>query len=255
MWSHRKLLCKSAWQDLRSRHAGTALGAFWAFLSPLILIGIYSVVYLVIYQVRVPSMTPFQYVVYIFAGLVPYLMTAEAISLGVNSLAANKAILSNTVYPVDLVAGRIVLSSQSVMGSGIFVVCIASLAGGFLTWHALLLPLLWGLHMLCLVGLIWLISLLAALLPDLKNLVPPIMMILLIISPFAYTPEMVPEKLKLLIALNPMAYFVIAYQSILVLGKLPPWPISTAIVLLATLPFVLGGAIFFRVKKIISDHV
>lgn len=182
-------------------------------------------------------------------------MTAEAISIGVSSLSTNKSILSNTVYPVDLVAGRIVLSSQSVMVSGIVVVAVASLAGGFLTWSAMLLPLLWMLHVICLIGVIWLISLLAALIPDIKNLVPPILMVLLIISPFAYTPDMVPEKLKILISLNPMAYFVIAYQSIMVLGEVPPWSVSTVIIILAVVPFLVGGRVFNRVKTIISDHV
>ena len=39
-------------------------------------------------------------------------------------------------------------------------------------------------------------------------------MIMLVASPIAYTPDMVPAALKPLLALNPFAYFVVAYQQV-----------------------------------------
>ena len=58
------------------------------------------------------------------------------------------------------------------------------------------------------------LSLLNVIFRDIQNLLTPVLMIMLIISPIAYTPEIVPDSLKPLIVLNPFAYFVVAYQQV-----------------------------------------
>src|SRR6188472_105208 len=83
--THRKLLLRVTMTEIRARYAGSILGFSWAFLAPFLILGIYSVVYLGIYKSRATGLNTQQYVVYIFTGLVPYLMTAEAMSLGVTS--------------------------------------------------------------------------------------------------------------------------------------------------------------------------
>jgi len=78
---------------------------------------------------------------------------------------------------------------------------------------------------------------------------------LMIASPIAYTPEMVPPGLKMLIILNPFAYFVIAYQKLLVLGQLPPlWEILV-LVTISTGTFLVGGYFFSRAKLVLIDYV
>ena len=95
------------------RYAGSLLGLSWIFLGPLLILGIYALVYLEIFRVR--GNTVFNgpsYVIYIFCGLVPYLTTAQALSFGVNSVVSNKAILNNTVFPIDLAPVKSALSAQ-----------------------------------------------------------------------------------------------------------------------------------------------
>ena len=57
--------------------------------------------------------------IFIFSGLVPYLMTAEALVAGVTSVIANKSVLSNTVFPIDLTPVKAVLTSQATMGGDV----------------------------------------------------------------------------------------------------------------------------------------
>src|SRR3954466_12621195 len=150
--THGRLLLRVARNDLGARHAGSQLGLGWIFLGPLLVLGIYALIYLEIFHVRATGMTGRQYVVYIFCGLVPYLATAEALTTGVMSVMSNKAVLNNTVFPIDLAPAKSVLTSQAVMAIGMPLVVIGAFLTGRLSATILLLPVIWVLNVLWLMG-------------------------------------------------------------------------------------------------------
>jgi len=253
--SHRRLLLRVARHELRARYAGSVLGVGWAVLTPLVMLCVYASVYLVIFQVKVPGLSATQYVLLIFSGLVPFLATSEALVAGVGAVVANKSVLSNTVFPIDLAPAKAVLLSQVTMVVGFLAIVVVLGATGGLSWTILLAPIIWGLHLLALLGLTWILSLVNLVFRDLQNGMGLALMGLMIASPIAYTPEMVPPGLKMLIILNPFAYFVIAYQKLLVLGQLPPlWEILV-LVTISTGTFLVGGYFFSRAKLVLIDYV
>ena len=106
-----------------------------------------------------------------------------------------------------------------------------------------------------LIGVNWVISILNVLFRDLQNLLTVVLMILLVASPFAYTPSMVPPALKPLLLLNPFAYFVVAYQQVIMLGQIPDaWHLS-ALIVMPIVTFVFGSWFFAKVKGVAVDYV
>lgn len=253
--SHRGILWRVTRNELVARYAGSVLGVGWALLTPLVMIAIYAVVYLVIFRVQVPGLTPGQYVLFIFAGLVPFLMTSEALGSGVGSVSASKAVLSNTVFPIDLAPPKAVLLSQVPMLVGMSAILLATPFVGTLSWTIALLPLVWVLHVMVLTGIVWMLALVGLVFRDLQNLVHLILLMMMIASPIAYTPSMVPRSLRPLLVLNPFAYFVTAYQHVLVLGTLPDWSLSLVLVVMSVGLFLLGGQFFARAKRVLLDYV
>ncbi len=239
------------------RHAGSLLGLGWIALGPLLILGIYALIYLEVFRVRSTflSLTGPAYVVYIFCGLVPYLATAEAMSRGVASVITNKAVLNNTVYPIDLTPVQAALAAQSVMVVGMPLVIL----GAILTGHAhatlVAVPIVWALNIIWLIGVNWLIAMLNVAFRDLQNLLTAVLMILLVASPFAYTAAMVPHSVRLILYLNPFAYFVIAYQQLIMLGRVPDAWHSAVLVLMPTLTFALGSWFFAKAKGALLDYV
>lgn len=253
--SHRRLLWGVTRNELSARYAGSHLGMFWVMLAPTLVLAVYAVTYVAIFKIRLAGLTSTEYVIFIFSGLVPYLMAADALANGVGSVIANKSVLSNTVFPIDLAPVKAVLTSQVIMAVGMGVTIIGSALVGTLRWTVVLLPPIWALQALGLIGIVWFISLLNVIFRDIQNFLTPILMMMLIISPIAYTPEIVPESLKPLILLNPFAYFVVAYQQILVLGLVPSLAHSAVMVVLAVVPFLLGSWFFATAKRVIVDYV
>lgn len=255
LFSHHRLLIRTAWSELRSRYAGSVLGIVWAILGPWSLLVLYATIYLFIFQIRVEGLTPTEYVLFVFAGLIPFFMTGESISQGVTSVISNKSVLENTVFPIDLAPPKAVLLGQTPMLAGMPIVIVGTLivTGG--NWTLLLLPVLWLLHVLALSGLVWCLSLLNVVFRDIQNLIAVVLLALLIASPFAYTPDMVPEGLRPIIVLNPFAYYVMAYQDLVIFGRIPPPANITFLVAFSVGFFLLGSWFFSRAKRVIIDYV
>jgi lipopolysaccharide transport system permease protein len=255
--SHWRLLIRVTRQDLRLRHAGSLLGLGWIAAGPLLILGVYSLIYLEVFKVRANGLplSRAAFVIYIFCGLVPYLATAESMSRGVVSVITNKAVLNNTVYPIDLTPVEAALGAQAIFIIGMPLVIV----GAILTGHAhptlVAVPVVWALMFLWLVGVNWLLSLLNVAFRDLQNLLTVILMVLLVASPFAYTTAQLPPAVRLIVYLNPFAYFVVAYQQLIVLGHLPDAKHTAVLVLMSIGTFVLGSWFFARAKGVLLDYV
>ena len=198
--THWRLLLRVTGQDLRLRHAGSLIGLGWVALGPLLILGVYSLVYLEVFKVRTNALnlTGTAFVVYIFCGLVPDLSIAEGMARGVGSVIANKAVLNNTVYPIDLTPVQTALAAQMVLVVGMPLVIL----GAILTGHAhatmFAVPLVCALMCMWLIGVNWILSMLNVAFRDLQNLITVILMILLVASPFAYAPSQVGPGVRLL---------------------------------------------------------
>jgi homopolymeric O-antigen transport system permease protein len=253
--THRRPLWRSTRTEIRARYAGSLLGAGWIFVAPILLLAIYGVVYLAIYDIKTEDLSSAEYMLYIFAGLVPYLMTAEALTHGVGSIATNRSLLTNTVFPVDLAPVRAVLTALPIALAGSAIIIVGAAIVGTLHWTALLLPVVLGFHVLALIGLTWVLSLAAVLIRDVLYVLTVALVMLLVLSPIAYTPDMVPSGWKFVIAINPFAWYVLAYQKILVLGTVPSVLLWAGVAGAGVGLFVVGDRFFSWAKRVAMDYV
>jgi len=79
-------------------------------------------------------------------------------------------------------------------------------------------------------------------------------MILLVICPIGYTPQMVPRAIQPLIYLNPLSYYIDAFHQVLVFGQWPSWTTWAVILLLAFLSVWMGFSVFQKAKRVFFDY-
>ena len=241
---HFQMLMRLTRDSIRRRYAGSILGVGWMIMYPITMLGIYSVLYLLILKIRPVNMLPIQYVLYIFAGLVPLLMFSEALNIGAFCIVDNRDLLNNTVFPIDLLPVKSVLESQGFMVVGMIVIIALSTIFGFNSVLMLLTPIIWFLQLLFMIGLLWILSLIGIIFRDLRYILPLLTTILILASPIAYTLDMVPDNLKLIVYINPIAYYSISYQKIMVLGELPKISEILIMLFLSLGTFIFGGRLF-----------
>lgn len=251
---HRSLLASAVHDVIRQRNAGSILGRAWLVVSPLVFLSAYTVIYLFVFRLRPTGMTASHYILHIFSGLVPFLFMSEAIGTGMASVETNQNLLRNTVFPAALLPVRAVLAS---MPSYLFSLSILVLWSAIEcpSWTILAIVPIVLLQFGFVVGVSWVLSLLVVLVRDIKNLYAHLILLLMIASPIAYTPDMIPGKLRVLLWLNPFGYFVIATQSCLAHGTLPPVDLTTLLVVSSIVFFVGGHAVFESFKRAVGNYV
>lgn len=250
IFTHRKILARTTSNDFRQRYAGSLLGMAWVVLAPMFLLGLYSMIYLVVFQIRAPNMGRLDYVLYIFSGLVPFLSFAESLSLGATSLSVDKDILLNTVFPSELVPFRTILVGQGTLIAGMSMVLTAAAVLGHITPWTLLVPVIWLMMMMFLAGVVWVLSLANLVLQDIEQILRFVTIALMITTPIAYTTDMVPSQMKIIIFANPLSYYVISFQHLILLGKPPPGFILPVAIGFSFFSFCFGFFFYQRVKKV-----
>jgi lipopolysaccharide transport system permease protein len=242
--------------DVRQRYAGSFLGSFWAILYPLFLLSFYATIYVVVFRVRVPNLTAETYTILVMSGLSAVLMFSESISTGLNAIVSQRALLLNSVFPAELLPPRSVLASQV---PSLAALTLASIAAAFVGSASpvavLVVPLTWLLLNMFLIGLVWIFSLVALVVRDLQQGISIVNMSMMVLSPMAYTPDMVPSALKFIIWFNPISYFVLCLQAPLALGTWPPAAAMIGAFCLGVGTFSCGLAFFRRARFAFMDYV
>jgi lipopolysaccharide transport system permease protein len=254
-WRHRRLLLDTVKQILRGRYAGSLLGLAWLVVGPLILLSLYALLYTVIFRIRPVGLDVKDYIFYIFSGLVPFIAFGQALSAGSSSLATDRALLLNRLFPAELIPAREVLAAGSLIAVGGGIILLIKILLGEMNWTWLLLPPIVVLLGMMTMGVVWGFSIANLVAKDVQQLIGYIVMILLIASPIAYTPEMVPSSLRILLYANPFAYYVQSFQSVLVLGRVPSPQLLIGCVVFALASFHGMYRAFNFGKRIIADHI
>lgn len=255
IWKNRFLLFHTTLIELRTTYAGSVLGLAWLFIGPAMLLGIYAIVYGFIFRVRPEQLEVADYILYVFSGLVPFLAFSAALNQGAMALASNKTIMLSTVFPPELLPFRAVIIGSVSLPVGLGIIFASDfLLGTPSLISVMLLPVIF-LQIMFLSGIAWVLSLLTLVLRDIQQILQYVSIVLLIATPIAYTPEMIPEKLKLISWMNPLYYYTASFQQIITYNQMPSWPTLTGAFLLALISFYGGYWTFERVKSRFYDYV
>jgi lipopolysaccharide transport system permease protein len=250
---YRRLLGSITRVELAKRHAGSILGMMWVVLQPGLFLAVYLFVYMVVFPVRLQNFRQFDFVTYVFCGLVPYLGFMEALTTGGQSIRQNIHLVKNVMLPIELVPVRAVLvgMASQFVGTGFVVILVA--ISGSLSPHILWLPVVVALQMMWLVGLTWILSSVTVALPDVTYFVNLFVTLLMFVSPIGFRPDDL-HGFRWVVLLNPIYYLTEMYRDSMVYGRLPSPAVLSIYVTMCLLTFALGGAFFERFKGALVDY-
>jgi lipopolysaccharide transport system permease protein len=255
IWRHRELLFGTLVVELRSTYAGSVLGLSWVVVAPLMLMIIYASVYLLIFRVTLPGLRPIDYVFLTSTGLAAFVTFGNSLGAGTNSVLRNKQVLLNAVFPAELLPVRAVLTACPPLVFGGLVLMALSPIFGQGGWKVLLVPVIALFQIMFMCGVAWILSLLTLLIRDIQHLIQYVTTVLLIVTPIGFTINMVPAGIALMVKLNPLAYYVLSYQALIVFDRWPEPKDMAVIVVMSTTTFLAGYWIFQKAKFAFYDYV
>lgn len=252
---HWALLWATTRSDVRGRFAGSLLGRLWLVFYPLLMLGMYAVVYMYIFNVRFPGISGPEYVLIVFCGLIPFIGVAEALGLGAPSVVANSKLIKNTLYPIELIPAKAVMVTQFTQVTGMAMLVGAVAVAGRLTPWALLAVPVWICQVLFMLGIVYVLSSVTVFIRDLQAAIPVLTLMLMIVSPIAYTPDMVPASVAPLLWINPLSYMIQCYRDCLLDGRYPQYNALPILAAFSLLTYLIGHSFFRRLKGAFADHV
>lgn len=252
LWDKRLLLLRAVGVELRTQHAGTVLGLIWVVLGPLLLLALYTVIYAVVFEIRVPALTRIEYVLNVFSGLILFLAFSQALSAASSSLIRDRKVLFSS-FPAAFIPIKSVIVAYVILLPATVFVVLGDVAFSRPTWTLILVPIVAFLQLLFSIGIGFLLAVLSLVIRDITFVLQYVVVALLVATPIAYTPDMIPAHLKSLLYVNPLFYFVSANQHLILLNRLPPPQVIVPAVALA-FAFFLGGLwVFGRARSALID--
>jgi lipopolysaccharide transport system permease protein len=105
LWTHRELLWQFTLRNVELRHKGSHLGLIWSFLNPLLMLGLYVLVFGYIFGGTfgvLPNESRADYALGIFVGLILYHFLAEVLGLAPALIVGNPNFVKKVVFPLEV---------------------------------------------------------------------------------------------------------------------------------------------------------
>ncbi len=224
---HRHLTWAMTRREISDRYAGQMLGTFWAIGHPLVLMGLYVFIFACVFRVKMGGTweLPLDYTTYMLSGLIPWMAFQESITKSATVILGNANLVKQVVFPIEVLPVKGVLASFSTQSvATVILIVYVAVRHHSLPWTYLLLPSLFALQALAMIGVAYVFSALGVYFRDLKDFVQVFCLAGMYIMPVLYLPDMVPTAFRACLYLNPFSYLAWCYQDACYFGRFEhPW--------------------------------
>jgi ABC-type polysaccharide/polyol phosphate export permease len=257
LYDKRWLIRYLAQRQWARSYQGSHLGLAWAFLSPLMMVALLTLVFSEVIGIRFREVTgdsTLNFGLYLYCGLLPFLAYSQALTQGVNVIRRNSNLVQGVVFPVEILPMTTVITSliQSMFGVGALMLVLLVLEGR-LHWTAVLLPLVIVPQLLFTLGLCYLMAVAGTYVPDIRETLKAVVRATFFITPILWPTGRVPEDWKFLVDYNPLAFLVESYRRLILDGELPSAEAAIYFSLFALALFVVGFTVYNRLKHNFAD--
>ena len=254
VWRYRELFWFLAWRDILVRYKQTVIGIAWSVLRPLLTMIVFTIIFGSL--AKLPS-DGVPYPLLVFAAMLPWNFFTNALSEGSNSLIGNANLLTKVYFPrIIIPAGSIIVGLIDFFISLVIMAVLMLWYGYLPDWRIITLPLFLLLASLPVAGAGLWFAALNVKYRDFRYVVPFMLQFGLYVSPVGFASSIVPEKWRLLYALNPMVGVIDGFRWALLKGSVGLyWPGIILSTVLSLLLLITGVWYFRKTERILADVI
>ncbi len=246
-------------RQLTSGYGKYYLGHIWAFLGPLLMVVLLTAVFSEVLGIKFREVTgdsSLNFGLFLYCGLIPFLAFSQALTQGVTVMRRNSDLVTKVVFPLELLPLSQVTASllQNSFGFAALLFILVVFEHR-LHLTIFLLPLIMVPQLVFTCGLSYLISVLGTYVPDIRETLRAFVRAMFFMTPIIWPAGRVPENYKWLVDYNPLTFLVEAYRNLILEGTLPFGEQAIYFCLVAVTLFVVGLALFNRVKHNFGDKL
>ncbi|MCB1043508.1 MAG: ABC transporter permease [Acidobacteria bacterium] len=222
-WTHRQLILLMTKRSVQAQYRGSIFGLVWAVFHPLLLLGVYTVVFTEVFSARwAGEGGVVDYAIALFSGLIVFNFFADCLANAPHLISSHLNYVKKVVFPLEILAWSAIGKSLFHFFASLAVLLAAVV---FMT-HRIpiqltMLPLMLVPLVLMGIGVVWLVSSLGVYLKDVGQFVQIVILLLMFLSPIFYSLEQVPMRLAFILELNPLTPMMAQFRDVFLFGH---WP-------------------------------
>lgn len=238
-------------RDIKARYKQSLLGILWVILNPLFQMIILSFVFS--YVIKFPF-DGISYPIFIFTGLLPWIFFSQALGAATESLVSNASLLKKVYFPREI----LVISAISAkafdffVSFGLFMLFMIFYNIKFDIVFLLVIPI-FILHLIFTYALSLLLAVANLYYRDIKYLLALVLQLWFYLTPIIYATDFFPGHLRWIFVLNPLAYFIESYRSILLFQQVPSFTTYGILCIVLILLLGIANTIFRKLSGTFAD--
>lgn len=257
--SHWNLIRQLTRRDVVGRYRGSVLGLAWSFVSPLIMLAIYTFVFSVVFRARwggPADESTAGFALVLFSGLLVHAFFADCVSRAPTLVLNNANLVKKVVFPLEILPWSSMGSALFHAAASVAALLVAELAVTHtLPWTVVLLPLIFVPLVIGTMGVSWALAALGVYLRDITQVTGMVTSILLFLSPVFYPAVALDEPYRSWLYLNPLTPVIEDTRNAVMYGHPPPWG-RWALGLVGSVVVAQAGFWFFqRTRRGFADVV
>jgi ABC-2 type transport system permease protein len=249
MWRRRDVFVLLVTRELKLKYEESILGYAWSLVEPLLLIGVYWLVFAHVARLHIPH-----YPLFVAAGMMPWLMFNGSLSSAVSSLKGNAGIIRTVNLPREIY-GLAEIAAETIEYllslPVVFVVAAAYRVSPNLRFLALL-PAAIVLEIFLVVGIGFLLSALNTLLRDVQRILRVVLRVLFYLSPVVYPTNRLHGAGAEIYTWNPLVGIIELNRAVFYPHQVRWSTLMTHLehsVIGCAVLFVVGWALFMRLER------
>jgi lipopolysaccharide transport system permease protein len=256
LWHYRELFYFLTWKDIKIRYRQTVLGATWAIVQPLFSMLLFTLLFGKL--AGMPS-DNIPYPLFAYAGLLPWTFFANAITNSGNSVVASPNLITKVYFPRMIIPGAAVFAGLVDLAVAfVILIVLMALYRIPLSVGFLLLPPLVLLLALMALGIGMWLSALNVKYRDIRYAIPFLVQFWMFATPIIYPASLLPERFRLLYALNPMTGIIEAFRAALFGGFHTAsfdWRALAISTCVAVLVLIYAAHSFRKMEQVFADLI
>jgi lipopolysaccharide transport system permease protein len=244
-------------REILGRYRGSMLGIAWAFISPLLMLGVYTFVFVEVFKARWPGAEESGGLAFsqrIFVGLMVFNLFSEMVARAPNLIVEQANLVKKVSFPLELLP-------FVVLGSALFHFCLSAviLLASVLVFNdhwpvtLLLAPVVVFPLLPLLMGLAWLLAAIGVFVRDVGQMVALLVSLLMFMSPVFYSAKSLSPRWQFWMNLNPLTPAIENLRLVVFSGTAPNWTNWLASLGVAGGVAVLGAWFFSKTRDGFAD--
>lgn len=244
-------------RDILGRYRGSLLGIGWAFVTPILMLGVYTFVFVGVFRARWPGAEEaggIGFALQLFAGLVVFNLFAEVVGQAPNLIVGQPNLVKKVAFPLEVLPFVLLGSALFHMALSLAVLLLGAFwVAGALPLTVLLLPVVVFPLLPVLLGLAWFLAALGVFVRDIAQAIGLLVNLMMFLSPVFYSLNALSPNAQSWMRFNPLALVIENIRQVIFLGDVPDWGQWLLSLGVACSVAIIGAAFFQLTRREFAD--